>query len=660
MIPHTSSAQSNSSTVEKKYKNFDEYPTYEGNDLGLQIIDKNTFVFKIWSPTATAAKIFLYNHDVKSQPIETIMMEGPDEHGVFSAKIEGEKWGLYYNFSVKIDNLWQKAVPDPYARACGRNSQRAQIVNFAKTNPPHWEYDHSPEVKNFTDIILYELQVRDLSMHPQSGMQHKGKYLALTEPNTQTPKGTPTGLQHIRDLGITHVHLLPVYDFGSIDETKPQAEQYNWGYDPMNYNIPEGSYATDAQNGATRIKEFKQMVQNLHQNGLGVVIDVVYNHTYKTRDSFFEYLVPGYYYRQDSEGNFSNASACGNEIASERAMVRKMIVESVTYWEKEYHIDGFRFDLMGVLDQETMRQVRAALDTINPNIFIYGEGWKAGASPLPDSELSLKATTYQLPRIAAFSDDLRDAVKGAWHTAEDPGFIAGKEGMEESIKFGVVAATQHPEIDYNLVNYSKAAWAAEPFQCINYVSCHDNHTLWDKINASAPQATEADKIKMQLLANTIVLTSQGVPFIHAGTEMLRTKFGNHNSFESPDSINQIDWLRKEQYPKVFEYYQNLIALRKNHPAFRMPSTEMIQKLLHFLPSPPHTVAYIIQDNANQDTWQEILVFFNGQKSTISYTIPKKDWKVVMENDIINEAGIREISQSQINVPPLSATILVRE
>ena len=471
-------------TPPPNYVTYQDYPEYTGTDLGLQY-DPAQSHFRVWAPSATSLTLRIYEKDLGGTPSNTVAMNRSEE-GTWVATLVGDQKGKYYTFQAWVGNDTLREVPDPYAIAVGTNGARAQVIDLSEVSPAGWEKDQRPALADFSDIILYELHVRDLSAHPQSGIQHRGKFLGLTETGTATPNGQSTGLDHIRSLGVTHVHLLPAFDFRSVDESIPNNPAYNWGYDPQNYNVPEGSYATDPANGEVRIREFKSMVMALHGAGLRVVMDVVYNHTGDTENSLFNQLVPGYYYRQDDAGNFSNASGCGNETASERAMMRKYMIESVVHWAKEYHIDGFRFDLMAIHDIATMNAIRKALDAVDPSIFIYGEGWMAGGSPLPAIEQATKAQTLQLDGIAAFSDDLRDGLKGSVFDHHDRGFISGKENLEASIQFGVVGATNHPDIDYPAVNYSNSAWAVEPQQCINYVSCHDNHTLWDKLAISLP------------------------------------------------------------------------------------------------------------------------------------------------------------------------------
>lgn len=639
---------------------FEDYPVYEGADLGLTYTPQKS-TFKIWSPPAEEVTLWLYAEGEGGEAFAEYEMNR-DLLGTWSYTVEKDiKWA-YYTFQVKIDDTWLNEVPDPYAKAVGINGRRAQVVDLQETNPQGWNSDQRPPLENPTDIIIYELHFRDLSTHPNSGIEHKGKFLGLTETGTTSPEGESTGLDHIKDLGVTHVHILPSYDFLSVDESKPEENKFNWGYDPQNYNVPEGSYSTDPRNGAVRIREFKQMVKTLHDNGLRVVLDVVYNHTGATETSLFNQLVPGYYYRQDEMGMFSNASACGNETASERAMFRKFMIESVKYWVQEYHIDGFRFDLMGIHDIETMNQISAALREIDPTIFVYGEGWTAGDSPLPYEERALKRFTYRMDHVAAFSDNMRDGIKGHVFTHDAKGFVSGNPDLKETVKFGIVASTEHPQVNYDSVRWldEPKSWAREPYQTINYFSCHDNHTLWDRLALSCPEATEAEKIRMQKLAAATLLTSQGVSFLHAGVEMLRTKKGVENSYESPDSINQLDWSRKANYKDVYNYFKGLIQLRKNHPAFRMMTNELVQKHLRFLDTEgDNLIAFTLSDNANGDAWQEILVVLNGHADKKSVDIPAGAWTVAVDEDNVDEKGIGTLRADKLIVPGRAAMVLYR-
>lgn len=641
----------------QKIPSFDDHPVYTGTDLGVAYSRLKT-VFKVWAPTASVVKLRLYAIGEGGKATQTIKLN-KEIKGVWAITINKDLKNQYYTFQVYNNGRWLQERPDIYARAVGVNGKRGMVVDLKSTDPAGWTRDKRPALKNFTDMIIYELHIRDLSISPTSGIQHKGKFLGLTETGTKSPDGESTGLDHIKSLGVTHVHLLPSFDFNSIDETKPDSK-YNWGYDPLNYNVPEGSYSTDSYNGNVRIHEFKQMVQVLHANGLRVILDVVYNHTSDTSSNFNQF-VPGYFYRHTAKGAYSNGTGCGNETASERVMMSKYMIESVVYWAKEYHLDGFRFDLMGVHDVETMNDISAALHKIDPSIFIYGEGWTAGNSPLAEDLRAVKKNAYKLDKIAVFSDDMRDGIKGGWSDVKSKGFVSGAAGNAESVKFGIVASTRHTQVDYTKVNYSKAPWAAQPYQTINYVSCHDDNTLFDRLRISNPDASEAELIKMDKLSNAIVLTSQGVAFLHAGAEMLRTKQGVANSYNRPDSINQLDWSRKTKYKEVFNYYKALVALRKNHPAFRMPSTQMIQSHLKFFDTQdPNIIAYQISSNANGDSWKNILVIFNGNLTDKKVIIPKGDWKLVADGISINEKGIKKVNSGEMPVAATSAYVLYEQ
>ena len=629
------------------------YPTYQGKDLGLTY-SKTRSSFRIWSPVATKAEMLLYSEGVGGIALQVNSMK-KDMHGTWITSLNGDQKGKFYAFRVLIDGKWSNEVPDPYAKSVGINGKRAMIVDLSLTDPTGWQYDKRPPATAATDAIIYELHVRDASIAANSGIIQKGKFLGLTESNTRNTAGQSTGLDHLKQLGVTHIHLLPSYDYSSVDESEPD-KKYNWGYDPLNYNAPEGSYATNAYDGITRIKEFKQLIKTFHDNGLKVVMDVVYNHTALTNNSYFNELVPGYYYRQTKDGKFSDATACGNETASERPMVRKFIRESMQYWVKEFHIDGFRVDLMGVHDIETMNFVSKDLHQLFPGILIYGEGWTAGSSPLPDSLRALKINVSKLNNIAVFSDDIRDGIKGSVFIHEDGGFVSGKPGMEESIKFGIVASCQHPQIDYNKVNYSKAPYSKEPYQTVTYTECHDNHVLWDKLHLSTPGSTEQERRDMHKLALSIVLTSQGISFLHAGTEFLRTKRGVENSFESPDSINAIDWDLKTENRDVFEYVQGLISMRKSHPAFRIKTSEQIRNNLKFLPTGAGIIAYTINGTAVNDPWKKICVLFNGTNKEQSVEIEKSYWRTAIKNNKISgDSNNRQFST--IKLAPYSCTIL---
>ncbi|WP_207891027.1 type I pullulanase [Hymenobacter edaphi] len=634
------------------------YPTYTGSDLGLTYAGKQAKL-RVWAPTAEQLTLRLYEAGTGGLPRATHAMQKA-EGGTWTYTLPAGATG-FYTVQATIAGQARAEVADPYVHAVGLNGQRGALLDAAAATPAGWAQDQRPALAQPTDVVIGEVHVRDLSMSPTAGVRHKGKFLGFTETGTRGPQGVKTGLDHLAELGLTHVHLLPTNDFASLDESQP-GPRYNWGYDPLHYTVPEGSYATEAAAPAARIVELKQLVQALHRQRLRVVLDVVYNHTADARRSSFEQLVPGYYYRHTADGRLSDAAACGNEVASERPMVRKLIVESVAYWARHYHVDGFRFDLMGILDLETMRQVRAALDQQDPSIFVYGEGWTAGASPLPEAQRAVKANVAQVPGVAAFGDELRDGVKGHYARQTEPGFASGRPGLEESVKFGIVGATRHPQLDYARVNYSHAPWAAAPSQSINYVACHDDMVLWDKLRAANPGASEEELMRMDALSNAIVFTSQGVPFLPVGDEFLRTKGGAHNSYNLPDSINQIDWARKARYAPVFAFYRGLIALRRAHPAFRLPTQALVARHLEFLPDvPAGTIAYRLRGHAGGDKWDNIVVVFNGNRAPARVPVPAGRYTVVLRGLDVNEQGLEKLDQAQqpLTVPASSALILVQ-
>lgn len=650
-----------------QYFNPEKYPLYNGSDLGLTYSSSSS-TFKIWSPTAEKVTLILYKHSLGGMPIEEIEME-KSLQGTWTKTVYKNLKGVYYVFKIYTHGKWLSEVPDPYAKAVGTNGKRAVVIDLKDTNPINWQLDKSPTFSNRknlaanlgglpTDAIIYEMHLRDFTVDKQSGIQAGGKYLGLTEVATMNIAGVQTGLDHLQELGVTHVHLLPVYDFYSVDESKKDSSQYNWGYDPLNYNTPEGSYSSNPDDGVTRIKEFKEVVKALHQKNIRVVMDVVYNHTMLTENSYFNQLVPGYYYRQKEDGSFSNASACGNETASERPMMRKFMLESLKYWVKEYHIDGFRFDLMGIHDIETMNKISNELRAIKPDILLYGEGWTAGSSPLPDSIRALKKNAYQLSNIAVFSDELRDAIKGSVFEKLDKGFATGKADMEESIKFGITAACQHPQVDYSKVNYSKAPYAKNPSQVISYVDCHDNNILWDKLAISNATDTVTVRKEMHKLALTIVLTSQGIPFLHAGTEFLRSKQGVENSFNSPDDINKINWFDKADNSDVYHYVRALVNMRKHHPVFRLTSQKEIASLIDFKKAEKGVIVYELKGSSVGDEWKKILVVLNGSGELKELEIPQGNWNAYVVSNQIAGSGVK--FEGKLSVNPHSACILYQQ
>ena len=623
-------------SVKKEYTSFEEYPIPEGKLVEMEYSPIET-KFTLWAPTAEEVRVLLYDSGNEGSAYQTLSLE-MGEDGIWNTSIKEDLKGKFYTFNVKVNGKWLGDTPGIMAKAVGVNGKRAAVIDLRSTDPEGWANDVRPLLKDYADIIVYEMHHRDFSLDSVSGIRNKGKFLALTELGTTTSQGEKTGIDHLKELGVTHVHILPSYDYASVDESKPDKAQYNWGYDPQNYNVPDGSYSTDPYKPDVRIKEFKQMVQALHKAGIRVVLDVVYNHTFNTEESNFERTVPGYFYRQTKDGKPANGSGCGNETASDRAMMRKYMVESVLYWINEYHIDGFRFDLMGIHDIETMNEIRAAVDKIDPSIFIYGEGWAASAPQLDQEELAMKANIYKMPRIAAFSDEMRDGLRGGWDDDRKGAFLIGQPGHEMSIKFGLVGAVKHPQVINDSVNYSKEPWALQPTQMISYVSCHDDMCLADRLKATMPDATDEERASLHKLAETFVFTSQGVPFIFAGDEMMRDKKGIHNSYNSPDSINTIDWRNKTIHHDVFDYVRELITLRKNHPAFRMGDADKVRQYMEFLPvEGSNLVAFILKDNANGDSWKNIIVAFNSRKEPAKLSIPAGRYTIVCKDGKIKQS-----------------------
>lgn len=651
---------------------FDKIYGYDG-DLGA-IYSKDKCKFILWAPTAENVQLALYgdngyDFDCEAKEVYT-MSKGIN--GTWIVEINGDFNGQFYNYLININGKISEVV-DPYAKAVGVNGNRGMVIDLNTTNPEGWEKDTKPELKSATDSIIYEAHVRDLSIDETSGIsnEYKGKFKALTIWDSCIPGTTvKTVVNHIKYMGFTHIHLLPAFDFGSIDENKLEQPQFNWGYDPKNYNVPEGSYSTNPYLGDVRIKEFKEMVKALHEAGIRVVMDVVYNHTYNL-DSCLNNAVPGYYYRQDENGEYSDASACGNETASERYMFRRYMVDSVVYWAKEYHIDGFRFDLMGIHDIETMKLIREELNKIDSSIIMYGEGWTGGLSPLKEELAALKKNTYKFDKlqIAAFSDDCRDGVKGHVFYDEETGFVNGKDGLEETIKFAVVASTHHKDIDKENIVYSNEFWANEPYQTINYASAHDNYTLWDKLQISTPNCTEEELIAMNKLIAGIILTSQGISFVHAGEEMARTKEDEEgklveNSFESSDKVNKIYWDRKVKYKDLFEYYKGLISLRKEYKAFRMNTNEEIKENIHFLKkgvnfSENNLVAYIIDAKNIDIKCEKIAVIINANNKDVDVELEESNWHVMVDEKTAGNEIIETIKDSKVNVSRKSIKVLIK-
>ena len=614
-------------------------------------------VFNLFAPAdAKSVKVRIYQNGDKGKALKTVKMAYNANTQKWTASVKGDLRGKFYTFDAG-----KGECAGVFAKAVGVNGRRGAILNMLECDPDDWCCDVRPVTKTPADLVIYELHHRDFSIG-RPDAKYPGKFLALTE---------PWAIKHLTDLGVNAVHILPSYDFGSVDESRLAKPQYNWGYDPVNYNVPEGSYSTDPYNPKARVKEFKQMVQALHKAGIRVILDVVYNHTYNIENSNFQKTYPDYYYRKTADGKYSNGSGCGNETASEQPMMRQFIIESVKYWASEYRVDGFRFDLMGCHDIETMNAVRAELDKIDPNLFVYGEGWSAGQCAYPQEKLGVKANISHMPRIAAFSDELRDALRGPFSDDTKGAFLAGFAGEEESIKFGIAGGISHPQVDMTKVNYSKAPWAEEPIQMISYVSCHDDMCLVDRLMASVPglkdnsnarlssltSEQKEELIRLDLLAQTAVFTSQGVPFMLSGEEMLRDKKGVHNSFESPDSINQLPWERLKEYPQVFKYYKDLIQLRRNHPAFRLGDAHLVRKHLEFIDAPAGVVTFRLKNYAGRDDWRNIVVILNGNKEKVSVPVPKGMYTIVCQNGEINEQSTSKTFGRKIPVSGQSALIM---
>ena len=616
--------------------------------------------FSLFAPNdAKKVTVRIYNQGKDGKAVKTVKMSRTGNEQ-WQATVKGDLMGKFYTFDIG-----KGECPGVFAKAVGVNGKRGAIIDMANTNPRGWDSDSRPVMKSPADLVVYEMHHRDFSIAREDA-QYKGKFLALTE---------PWAIDHLRELGVNAIHILPSYDYGSVDETRLDTPQYNWGYDPVNYNVPEGGYSTDPYNPEVRIREFKEMVKALHDADIRVILDVVYNHTYDIERSNFQRTYPDYYYRKirnekleirNDDYSFSNGSGCGNETASEKPMMRQFMIESVKYWINEYHIDGLRFDLMGCHDIETMNEIRKAVDEIDPSIFIYGEGWSAGACALPNEQLGMKANIPQMPRIAAFSDEIRDALRGPFDDDSKCGWLgtgirifksSDMTGFKESLKFGIAGAIAHPQVDMSKVNYSKAPWAVEPTQMMSYVSCHDDMCLFDRLKASLPGVSRDELIRLDLLAQTAVFTSQGVPFMLSGEELLRTKLGVHNSFESPDSINHLDWSNKTKYPQVFEYYKNLIALRKHHPAFRLGNADLVRKHLEFLKTPEKIMAYRLKNYAGRDDWRNIIVILNVGKADTEVTIPEGNYTIVCCDGQINEKGLGTLKGTKAIVDAQSALIL---
>ena len=603
--------------------------------------------FAVWAPDAEAAQLRLYRSASDETAFMTVDMKlGKD--GLWKVVVKEDVKGAFYAFRVQRDGKWLEETAGIAAKAVGVNGMRGAVIDWNETDPEGWSEDKSPEIKP-SDIIVYEMHHRDFSIHQTSGVTNKGKYLALTEEGTKNPDGLSTGIDHLKEIGVTYVQLLPSTDFITVDEAHPENNQYNWGYDPFNYNAVEGSYSTDPYNPVVRIKEFKQMILALHKAGFRVILDVVYNHTTDASKTGFERTMPGYFYRMRDDGTFFDGSGCGNETASEQEMFRKYMVESLEWWMKEYHIDGFRFDLMAIHDIETMNIISERLHAIDPAVVIYGEGWAAQSPAYPAEKIALKANTYMLDRIGAFSDNIRDAVRGPLG-CENAGFMDGVAGNKENIEFGIAGGVEHPQV-------SVERWTNSPLQHVSYVSCHDDHCLRDRLE-EATDATEQERLRMVKLAQTAVYTSQGIPFIFNGEELYRHKQGVKNSYNQPDSINAIDWTYKTKYNDLVKYYSELAAIRHAHPGFCLGDADLVREKLEFIEAEdPCVVAFRISGLEGIDSAKSLTVFLNGSKKNVKIEIPEGNYVVLAQNGYADADGFGAYSGNYCAAAATSATIL---
>ena len=604
--------------------------------------------FAVWAPTAESAQLRLYRSASDEAAFKIVNMKLSKKEGLWKATVNEDMKGVFYTFQIQQNGQWLPETAGISAKAVGVNGWRGAVVDWTETNPEGWAEDKSPEIKP-SDIIVYEMHHRDFSIHQTSGVTNKGKYLALTEEGTKNPDGLATGIDHLKEIGVTYVQLLPSTDFITVDETNLDTPQYNWGYDPFNYNAVEGSYSTDPYNPVTRIKEFKQMIQALHKAGFRVILDVVYNHTTDASKTGFERTMPGYFYRMRPDGTYFDGSGCGNETASEQEMFRKYMIESLEWWMKEYHIDGFRFDLMAIHDIDTMNEISERLHAIDPDVVIYGEGWAAQSPALPAEQIALKVNTHMLDKVGAFSDNIRDAVRGPLG-CENAGFMDGVAGNKENIEFGIAGGVEHPQV-------SVERWTNNPLQHVSYVSCHDDHCLRDRLE-EATKASEKERLAMVKLAQTAVYTSQGIPFIFTGEELYRHKQGVKNSYCSPDSINAIDWTYKTKYKDLVDYYAELAAIRHAHPGFCLGDAALVREKLEFIEvDDPCVVAFRINGLEGIDSAKSLTVLLNGSKKPVAVNIPEGQYVVLAQNGQADADGLSAYTGNAIIAGSTSATIL---
>lgn len=636
---------------------FDDFPIWKGEWFEMKYSPEQTH-FQLWAPTAQEVRVLIYDDGVEGAPQKMLTMK-PINDGCWEAYLHEDLKGKFYTFNVKINDVWQGDTPGLLAKAVGVNGHRAAIIELDKTNPEGWSKDVRPPLHGFNDMVIYELHYRDFSADSTSGIKNRGKYLALTEDSTHTWLGENTGIRHLKELGITHVQLMPSFDFASIDETKNDRPKYNWGYDPQNYWVPEGSYSTNPFLPDVRIREFKEMVMSLHKAGIRVIMDMVFNHTATFDKSNFQRIVPDYFYRLDANGKPTNASGCGNETASERPMMRRFMIETLQYWVNEYHIDGFRFDLMGIHDIETMNEIRRAMDKIDPTIYLGGEGWAAGKPHFDEKKLAMKRNMISLPRIAAFSDEFRDSLRGPFGHDEKGAFVIGKPNHEMGIKFGLVGGILHPQVNNSRIHRVPDIWAKEPNQFISYVSCHDDLCLVDRLKRTLPGASVQELKALAKLSMATVLVSQGIPFIFNGDELMRDKDGVANSYNVSDSVNAINWNLKSANHDVFDYVRGLIHLRRLHPCFRLGSADEISKKMDFLPvNSSNVIAFRIKGKPTGETWLNTIVIINTRTESVKVDIPDgKYWIAARDGQIDLVLGLGTLFGSVATVAPRSVMII---
>ena len=644
---------------------FSDAFTYTGNDLGNTYTAAKTD-FRVWAPTATAVDVVTYGNAFTPSSITTdgvVTQMTKSVNGTWIATLSGDQHGTIYQYRVAVNGEIHNSI-DPYARSAMPNGSKGVVLDLSKTNPSGWNNTKPAFSGRATDASVYEVHVRDMSTDANSGIPDnlKGKYLGMSKLNTSysTKVGsktvtTKTGLSAIKELGVTHVQLQPVYDFNSVDETS-NAPQFNWGYDPQNFNIPEGSYSTNAYDPISRVKELKTLVQTYHNNGLRVLMDVVYPHVGSAVDFSEQQIVPGYFYRTTPSGELANGSGCGNELASERPMVRKFIIDSLKYWTGEYHMDGYRFDQMGLIDIDTLQGISSAIKSIDPKVITFGEAWNMG-DVLPAAQRGMQANLSQIPTFGAFNDQIRDAVKGSTGNAIGRGWITGASYVGFDVQAGITGNT-----DYSLDLYP-SFFTANAGQSVNYVESHDNLTLYDKLKASAP-GTNTQLATYVRMAGAVTILAQGMPFQQAGQEFLRSKGGNANSYNAPDAVNQLKWKDRITYAQTTAYYAGLYSIRKQHPAFRMWTPAQIKANLKFVKTSQDVIAYRLNGAAMKDSWKTIMVVHNTQTTPTSVSLPSKGtWNVFVNGASVSadpKKPLKVLKKAfNVIVPPQSTVVVVK-